>query len=45
MKFDYDIIRNPNEIDTNSQDFINHIGDILVELLEKQLTHGKVEFK
>jgi hypothetical protein len=45
MKFDYDIIRNPNEIDTNSQDFINHIGDILVELLEKQLIDGKVEFK
>ena len=45
MKFDYDIIKNPNEIDTNTQEFINYIGDILVELLEKQLTDGKVVFK
>ena len=45
MKFNYDIIKNPENIDTNSQEFINYIGDILLELLEKQLTDGKVEFK
>jgi len=45
MKFDYDIIKNPNEVDTNSQEFINYIGDILVELLEKQLKDGKVTYK
>jgi hypothetical protein len=45
MKFNYDIIKNPNEVDTNSQEFIDYIGDILIELLEKQLTDGKVEFK
>jgi len=45
MKFDYDIIKNPNEVDTNNQEFIDYIGDILIELLEKQLTDGKVEFK
>ena len=45
MKFDYDIIKNPNEVNTNTQEFINYIGDILIELLEKQLTDGKVEFK
>lgn len=45
MKFDYDILKNPNEIDTNTQEFINYIGDILVELLEKQLIDGKVSFK
>ena len=45
IKFDYDIIKNPNEVDTNTQEFINYIGDILIELLEKQLTDGKVEFK
>jgi hypothetical protein len=45
MKFDYDIIKNPNDVDTNTQEFINYIGDILIELLEKQLTDGKVEFK
>jgi len=45
MKFDYDIIKNPDNIDTNNQQFIDYIGDILIELLEKQLTDGKVEFK
>jgi len=45
MKFDYDIIRNPNNVDTESQDFINYIGDILIELLEKQLQDGKITFK
>ena len=45
MKFDYDIIKNPNEVNTNTQEFINYIGDILIELLEKPLTDGKVEFK
>ena len=45
MKFDYDIIKNPNEVDTNTQEFINYIGDILIELLEKQLIDGKVTFK
>ena len=45
MKFDYDIIKNPENIDTNNQEFINYIGDILVELLEKQLKDGKVTYK
>ena len=45
MKFDYTVIKNPDDVDTNSQEFINYIGDILIELLDKQLTDGKVEFK
>jgi len=45
LKFDYTVIKNPDNVDTNSQEFINYIGDILVELLEKQLKDGKVEFK
>jgi hypothetical protein len=40
MKFDYDIIKNPNEVDTNTQEFINYIGDILIELLEKLNIYG-----
>ena len=36
---------NPYEKDTTSQEFIDYIGDLLIELLEKQLTDGKVEFK
>ena len=45
MRFKYDIIMNPFEKDTASQEFIDYIGDLLIELLEKQLTDGKVEFK
>ena len=45
MKFDYDIIKNPDNIDTNNQQFIDYIGDILIELLEKQLEDGKVTYK
>jgi hypothetical protein len=30
MKFDYDIISNPNKVDINSQKFIDFIGDILM---------------
>jgi len=45
MKFDYDILKNPENKDTESQEFIDYIGDILIELLDKQLKEGKVEFK
>jgi len=37
MKFDYTVIENRIEADTDSQEFINHIGDVLVVLLEEQL--------
>ena len=37
MVFDYTIIENRIEADTDSQEFINHIGDILVVLLEEQM--------
>ena len=37
MVFDYTIIENRIEADTDSQDFINHIGDILVVLLDEKL--------
>jgi len=37
MVFDYTIIENRIEADTDSQEFINHIGDILVILLEEQM--------
>ena len=41
MKFDYTIIENKIEADTDSQDFINHIGDILVVLLDEELKTKK----
>jgi hypothetical protein len=45
MRFKYDILMNPNGVDTENQDFINYIGDILVEILEKQLKDGNATFK
>ena len=41
MKFDYTIIENKIQADTDSQEFINHIGDILVILLDEQLKTKK----
>ena len=41
MVFDYTIIENKVEADTDSQEFINHIGDILVVLLDEELKDGK----
>ncbi len=41
MKFDYTVVKNPNDVDTNeNQEFIDYIGDILIELLEEQLKDG-----
>ena len=37
MKFDYTVIENKIEADTDSQEFINHIGDVLVVLLDEQM--------
>ena len=37
MRFDYTIIENDIEADTDSQEFIDHIGDVLVILLEEQM--------
>ena len=41
MQFDYDIIENNIEADIDSQEFINHIGDILVVLLDEKLKEDK----
>ena len=37
MRFDYTVIENKIEADIDSQEFIDHIGDILVVLLDEQL--------
>ena len=37
MKFDYTVMENLIEADTDSQEFIDHIGDILVVLLDEKL--------
>ena len=41
MRFDYTVIENGIEADTDSQEFINHIGDVLVVLLEEQMKEKK----
>ena len=46
MMFDYDIIRNENNKDLGDEsEFISHIGDILLELMEKQLKDGTAIIK
>ena len=41
MVFDYTIIENKIEADTDSQEFVDHIGDILVVLLDEELKDKK----
>ena len=41
LTFDYTIVKNPRDLDLlDNQDFIDYIGDILVELLDEQLKNG-----
>ena len=42
---DYDIIENKIEADIDSQEFINHIGDILVVLIDEKLKEDKLNAK
>ena len=43
MVFDYTVIENKIEADTDSQEFINHIGDVLVVLLEDKMKERQEE--
>ena len=41
MKFDYTIDKNPNDLELlDNSEFIDYIGDILLELLEEKLSNG-----
>ena len=42
LTFDYNVKVNPNNVDTTSEDFRNYIGDILIEVVEKQLEDGTI---
>ena len=42
--FDYNVLKNPNDVDYDTQEFIDYIGDILIELVEEQLATGKMDF-
>ena len=41
MHFDYDIIKNPNNIDIND-DFKQYIGDVILEMIQQQLENNEV---
>ena len=41
MVFDYTVIENKVNADTDSQEFVDHIGDILVVLLDEELKDKK----
>jgi hypothetical protein len=45
MQFDYTVIENKIEADCDSQEFINHVGDILVVLLDEKLKEKKADGK
>ena len=42
--FDYNVLKNPNDIDYDTQEFIDYIGDILIEQLDKQIKNGTAVF-
>ena len=41
MKFDYDILFNPHETDLDNKEFIDYIGDMLVEFIDEKLKKGE----
>ena len=46
LKFDYTVLRNPKDADTlDNQEFIDYIGDILIEQLEKQVSEGTAVYE
>ena len=41
MKFDYTVIKKPDDVDTlDNQEFVDYIGDILIELLDEKVKDG-----
>ena len=40
-QFNYDVQKNPNNKDTESEEFRNVIGDILIEVMEEQIEKGR----
>ena len=44
LKFDYDVLVNPNQAEVDTQQFMNYIGDILLEVVQYQLDNGTLKF-
>ena len=44
LKFDYDVLVNPNQAEVDTQQLMNYIGDILLEVVQYQLDNGTLKF-
>ena len=44
LKFDYDVLVNPNQVKVDTIEFQNYIGDILLEVVQYQLDNGTLKF-
>ena len=44
LKFDYDVLVNPNKVKVDTIEFQNYIGDILLEVVQYQLDNGTLKF-
>ena len=40
MKFDYDILENPYKVELDNKEFLDYIGDILIELMDEKVKSG-----
>ena len=41
FEFTFDVVENPNLVDTSSESFTMILGDILVDVIESQMEQGK----
>ena len=42
LKFDYNVARNPDNVDTDGEEFRQVIGDILAENIEREIDDGTI---
>ena len=42
LKFDYNVARNPNNVDTDNEKFVKIIGDILTDNIEREVDNGTI---
>ena len=43
--FDYDVVFDPGNEDLTTKEFVDHLGDLAIELLDEQLKNGNAIFK
>ena len=42
LKFDYNVARNPDNVDTDNEKFVKIIGDILADNIEREVDNGTI---